>query len=153
MSEQEAGRIGHDPRWVDAILDWRGTWIAVRVALVSAYLLGGMTKLADVPAAIVEMEHFGLTPGWLWASLSIAVELIGSALVVSGRLVWLGAGALGVLTAVAALAANPFWALSGHARMMALNTFFEHVGLIAGFVLVAMVAAHAARRLHPTRFA
>jgi uncharacterized membrane protein YphA (DoxX/SURF4 family) len=153
MSKQEAARIGRDPRWVDAILDWRGTWIAVRVALVSAYLLGGMTKLADVPAAIVEMEHFGLTPGWLWASLSIAVELIGSALVISGRLVWLGAGALGVLTAVAALAANRFWTLSGHARMMALNTFFEHVGLIAGFVLVAMVAAHAARRLHPTRFA
>jgi uncharacterized membrane protein YphA (DoxX/SURF4 family) len=131
-----------DPSWVDAILHWRWTWLAARLALTSAYLLGGLTKLSDFSAAIAEQDHFGLHPGWLWASLSILVELGGSVLVLSGFLVWLGAGGLGVLTAVAMVVANNFWAMSGHARLQGANAFFEHLGLIGGFVLVALVAAH-----------
>jgi uncharacterized membrane protein YphA (DoxX/SURF4 family) len=104
-------------------------------------LLGGLTKLSDFPAAVAEQEHFGLYPGWLWASLAILVELGGSALVISGYLVWLGAGGLGVLTAIAVLVANRFWAEADDARLLAANSFFEHIGLIAGFVLVALIAA------------
>jgi uncharacterized membrane protein YphA (DoxX/SURF4 family) len=110
------------------------------LALVSAYLIGGVNKLADFSGAIAEQEHFGLQPGWLWASVTIAVELGGSLLVILGFFVWLGAGALGVLTAVAMLVANDFWTMVGHDRIMALNTFFEHLGLIAGLVLVSMRA-------------
>jgi uncharacterized membrane protein YphA (DoxX/SURF4 family) len=54
--------------------------------------------------------------------------------------VWLGAGSLGVLTAVAMLAANNFWALAGHERFMAVNAFFEHLGLIAGLVIGSICA-------------
>jgi uncharacterized membrane protein YphA (DoxX/SURF4 family) len=140
-----AARVNDDPPWIDAILDWRGTFLAARIALTSAYLLGGITKLLDFPAAMAEQQHFGLNPGRVWASLAIAVELTGSALVISGRLVWLGAGGLGVLTAIATLAANKFWTMEGQERFMALNTFFEHVGLIAGLVMVALIAAHADR--------
>jgi uncharacterized membrane protein YphA (DoxX/SURF4 family) len=135
-----------DPRWVDAILDWRWTWLLARVALTGAYLLGGVTKLANFPAAVAEQEHFGLHPGWLWAALSIVVEIGGPILVISGRWVWLGAGALGALTAVATFVANDFWNLHGQARFAATNNFFEHLGLIAGFVLAALLAEHAQRR-------
>ena len=138
-----------DPSWVNTVLNWRWTWFAARLALTSTYLLGGLTKLSDFPAAIAEQEHFGLYPGWLWASLSILVELGGSALVLSGYLVWLGAGGLGVLTSVAMLVANNFWEMSGHARLQGANSFFEHVGLIGGFVLVALVAAHRRREIAP----
>ena len=68
------------------------------------------------------------------------VEIGGSLLVVTGRLVWLGAGSLGVLTVVAMLVANNFWSMAGQDRFMALNAFFEHLGLIAGFVLVSIRA-------------
>jgi uncharacterized membrane protein YphA (DoxX/SURF4 family) len=128
------------PRPIRDILGWPSLWPLVRLALVSAYLIGGLTKLSDFDGAIAEQEHFGLHPGWLWAGLAIIVELGGSALVLAGRRVWLGAGGLGVLTAVAMLTANNFWAFEGHQRMMALNAFFEHVGLIAGLILVAMTA-------------
>ena len=133
------------PSWIGAILAWRGTGLLARIALTSAYLLGGIVKLADFPAAIAEQEHFGLYPGMVWAALAILVELGGSALVISGRLVWLGAGALGVLTAIASFLANNFWALQGPERVMAMNSFFEHIGLIAGFVLAALMAAPALR--------
>jgi uncharacterized membrane protein YphA (DoxX/SURF4 family) len=126
------------PGWVKAILASPWTWRAARLGLVSAYLIGGLTKLSDFGAAVAEQEHFGLYPGWLWAALAIAIELGGSVLVLSGRLVWLGAGALGVLTAIAMFVANDFWTMSGHDRFVQLNNFFEHLGLIAGFVLVSI---------------
>jgi uncharacterized membrane protein YphA (DoxX/SURF4 family) len=129
-----------DPSWVDAILEWRGTWFLARLGLTSAYLLGGVVKLTSFSAAIAEQEHFGFHPGWAWAMAAIVVELVGSLLVITGRLVWLGAGALGVLTAVATFAASPFWTMQGHERFVATNTFFEHLGLIAGFVMVAILA-------------
>jgi len=138
-------RIGQDPRWVDAILDWRWTWLAARIGLTGPYLLGGLVKLSDFSAAVAEQETFGLRPGWLWASLAIVIELLGPALVISGRFVWLGAGALGVLTAIATLAANDFWTMQGHERFVAMNAFFEHIGLIAGLVMAALIAVHAKR--------
>jgi uncharacterized membrane protein YphA (DoxX/SURF4 family) len=128
------------PRWISAVLAWPWTWRAARVVLVSAFIIGGITKLSDFTAAIAEQEHFGLHPGWLWAALAATVELGGSLLVISGRFVWLGAGGLGVLTAVATLAANDFWTMTGHERFMELNAFFEHFGLIAGLVLVSTQA-------------
>jgi uncharacterized membrane protein YphA (DoxX/SURF4 family) len=132
--------IDATPSWVEATLDWRWVWVAARIGLTSAYLVGGVTKLLNYSAAIAEQESFGLHPGWLWASATIIVELVGPALVISGRLVWLGAGALGVLTAIATLVANNFWTMQGHDRFVATNTFFEHIGLIAAFVLVAALA-------------
>ncbi len=110
--------------------------------MVSAFLIGGIQKLVDFPAAVAEQAHFGLQPAWLWAAAAIVVELGGSALAIVGRWVWLGAGGLGVLTAVAMLTANDFWAKTDHDRFIAVNDFFEHLGLIAGLVLVSVLSLH-----------
>lgn len=139
------------PRGVTAVLERRGTWALARIGLTSAYVLGGLTKLLDFQGAIQEQAHFGLRPPAVWAVLTILVELAGSALVISGRLVWLGAGALGVLTAVAGVVAEPFWAMRGHDQLMAANGFFERLGLIAGFVLIAVLADRAGRAHRPAR--
>jgi uncharacterized membrane protein YphA (DoxX/SURF4 family) len=135
------------PAFIRAILDWRVTWFVARVALVSAYLLGGVVKLTHFPAAVAEQAHFGMNPPELWAALTIAVELIGSTLILRGRWVWLGAGMLGVFTLLAAVTANAFWAMpQGQERFAATNAFFEHIGLIGGFALAALAAERAERR-------
>jgi uncharacterized membrane protein YphA (DoxX/SURF4 family) len=128
------------PCWVKEILFWPWLLPVSRIALVSAFLIGGIQKLVDFPSAIAEQAHFGLQPAWLWAAAAVVVELGGSALVIFGRWVWLGAGGLGVLTAVAMLTANDFWAKTGEERFMALNAFFEHLGLIAGLVVVSILS-------------
>ena len=78
-----------------AILSWPWLLPIARIALASAYLIGGIQKLVDFPGAVAEQAHFGLQPAWLWAAAAIIVELGGSALVIVGRWVWLGAGGLG----------------------------------------------------------
>jgi uncharacterized membrane protein YphA (DoxX/SURF4 family) len=128
-----------NPRWVRMILSWPWLLPISRIALVSAFLIGGIQKLVDFPAAVAEQAHFGLQPAWLWAAAAIIVELGGSALVIVGRWVWLGAGGLGVLTAVAMLTANDFWAKTDHDRFVAANAFFEHLGLVAGLVLISLL--------------
>jgi len=140
-------RAGQDPRFVDAILEWAPTWFIARLMLVGAYLLGGVVKLSDWPAAVAEQAHFGMTPPALWAGITIAIEIIGPLLILSGRLIWLGAGMLGVFTLLAAFTANAFWSMpAGPERFAATNAFFEHIGLIGGFVLAALVAEQAKRR-------
>src|SRR5712675_2395447 len=100
------------PRWIGASLAWPGLVPISRVALVSAFLIGGIQKFVDFPGAVAEQAHFGLQPAWLWAAAAVVVEIGGSLLVIFGRWVWLGAGGLGVLTVIAMLAANNFWALT-----------------------------------------
>ncbi|NIK86784.1 putative membrane protein YphA (DoxX/SURF4 family) [Rhizomicrobium palustre] len=135
-----------DPGWVDAILEWRWTWLLARVGLTSAYFIGGVNKALDFPAAVAEQAHFGMQPAVLWAGVAVVCELVAPVLIVWGRFVWLAAGALGVLTFIASLLANDFWNKTGEAHFMALNSFFEHIGLIAGLVMAALIAEHAKRQ-------
>jgi uncharacterized membrane protein YphA (DoxX/SURF4 family) len=130
-----------EPRWVTTILEWPLIWLLARLVLLSEYLFGGAAKLFDFSSAVGEQAHFGLEPAWLWASMAIVGELGGSFLILINRLVWLGAGGLGVLTVVAMLVANKFWDARGHDRVQVLNGFLERAGLVAGFVLVAMIAS------------
>ena len=108
------------------------------LGLCAAYLQGGLVKLTDFPGALREMAHFGLSPAPVYAVLVIALELIASAMILTGRLRWLGAAALALFTLAATGMALRFWELPvGQERFMAANAFFEHLGLAGGFLLVA----------------
>lgn len=108
------------------------------LGLCAAYLQGGLVKLADFPGAIGEMAHFGLSPAPLFAVGVILLELGASAMILTGWLRWFGALALAGFTLLATGIALRFWELpAGHERLMAANSFFEHLGLVGGFLLVA----------------
>jgi uncharacterized membrane protein YphA (DoxX/SURF4 family) len=112
-------------------------WIAL-LGLCAAYLQGGIVKATDFSGAIAEMNHFGLAPAAPIATAVIALELGASVMILTGFYRWLAALALGGFTLMATLIALRFWELPpGHERFMAANAFFEHLGLIGGFLLVA----------------
>ncbi len=113
------------------------------LGLCAAYLQGALNKLLDFPGAIAEAAHFGLPLPAVTAAFTIALELAGSAAVLLGR-GWLrqvGALGLGLFTLVATFIACRFWELPpGQERFMMANAFFEHLGLVGGFLLVALDA-------------
>ncbi|MCK9687144.1 DoxX family protein [Scleromatobacter humisilvae] len=111
-------------------------WLAL-LALCAAYLQGGFDKVTDFAGAIAENRHFGLEPAAPLAVATIVVELGASALVLSGIQRWAGALVLAGFTLMATFVANRFWEMTQPARFMAENGFFEHIGLVGGFVLVA----------------
>lgn len=104
------------------------------------YWTSGIAKLFDLAGALGEARHFGLEPAALVVAVTILVQIGGSLLIIVGRQAWLGAGALGVFTAIATLIAHPFWQVADPmARFHERNTFLEHVGLIGGLMLAAIL--------------
>jgi uncharacterized membrane protein YphA (DoxX/SURF4 family) len=112
------------------------------LALCAAYLQGGIVKLLDFNGAIAEAQHFGLPLAALAAGATIITELGASALILTGFYRWLGALWLAGFTLAATFIANRFWEISPPERFMVANSFFEHIGLIGGFVLVAWHDLH-----------
>jgi transmembrane protein len=127
------------PSVIARLLDNSITLLITRIAVTLPFLVGGLSKLLDWQGAQAEMLHVRLHPAWAFNLASLLTELIGSALVILNRKVWLGAGALGVFTVIATLLAHRFWDLSGEARIMQMNSFFEHWTICAAFVLVTVV--------------
>jgi uncharacterized membrane protein YphA (DoxX/SURF4 family) len=113
-------------------------WVAL-LLLVSAYLQGGIHKAAHFSSALAEMRHFGLEPAAPLALATIALELGASTLVLTGWMRWLGALLLALFTLAATFIANRFWAVPLADRFMLQNSFFEHLGLVGGFLLVAWI--------------
>ena len=107
------------------------------LGLCAAYIQGGLTKLLDFNAAVAESQHFGLPFATVAAGATIVTELAGSALILTGVYRWLGALWLAGFTLVATFVANRFWEIQLPERFMVENSFFEHLGLVGGFLLVA----------------
>jgi uncharacterized membrane protein YphA (DoxX/SURF4 family) len=111
-------------------------WLAL-LLLCAAYLQGGFDKAMDFSGAVSELQHFGVSPATPLALATIVTELGGSALILTGFYRWLGALGLAGFTLIATFIANRFWEIAPPGRFMAENGFFEHLGLVGGFVLVA----------------
>ena len=123
---------------------WIGQWITtptVRwlalLGLCAAYLQGGLDKAFDLNGAINELRHFGIAPAAPMAIATTITELVGAALILTGFYRWLGALWLAGFTLIATFLANRFWELPMPERFVSENTFFEHLGLVGGFLLVA----------------
>ncbi len=126
-----------------AILARPDVALLARIALVAPFAASGILKALDFPGATAEVQALtGLGSAGGLAVLVIATQLLGSALVIAGgRALWLGAALLAGFTVVATLLAHAFWTKMGVERMRDLTTFLEHVGLVGGFALAAILVA------------
>jgi uncharacterized membrane protein YphA (DoxX/SURF4 family) len=109
-----------------------------RLALASPFLVSGFAKLFDFAGAVDEIASLGLRPATPYAIAVILTQLGGSALFMSRRFCWLGAGILAAFTLVATLLAHPFWTFAGADRGHQAATFFEHLAIVGGFAIAAM---------------
>lgn len=120
-------------------------WIA-RICLTFPFWTSGLAKLIDFPGGVAEMARFGLEPAVAFNIATVAVQLGGSALILTGRHVWLGASALAVFTALTIPLVHHFWSLSEEPfRTIAFHTATEHVGLIGGLIGIAILSARTPR--------
>ncbi len=127
-------------REVGNILDQHWLLVWGRVAITFMFWFAGFGFLFDFPAAVGMMHSYGLEPaGWI-AGLMIFVLLVGSALVVDGRLVWLGAGMLAAFTLATIPTIHHFWTMTGDAAVQNRLESEEHVTVIGGLVLASILA-------------
>jgi transmembrane protein len=129
------------------------SWLALlaRTAVALPFLLSGIAKLADFGGATAEVRGLtGFEPAALFAVLVVVTQLGGSALLIAGgRFAWIGAAALAGFTAIATLFAHAFWLKPATERFLHQNIFFEHVSIIGGLALLAILAARSSRGARP----
>ena len=132
----------HPPAPIERLLASRSLALLARAGLTCAFWWGGLAKLLDFVGARAEAAHFfGDGIALPVAVATIAVELGASALLIGGRLQWLAAGALAVFTAAATFVAHDFWnAADAQAHFREFNAFLEHIGLVGGLALAAILA-------------
>jgi len=121
---------------------YRAVWLLAVVALTSAFWVSAITKTLDFSGAQAEVRGLtGLEPASLFAAAVIVTQLLGSVLLVlGGRRTLAGAAILSAFTLVATVLAHAWWMKDGPERARDFSVFFEHLGLIGGFVLAALSA-------------
>jgi transmembrane protein len=132
--------VGKVEREVGNILDQHWLLVWARVAITFMFWFAGIGFLLDLPATVAMMRGYGLEPAELVAGLMILVLLAGSALVIEGRLVWLGAGMLAVFTLSTIPTTHHFWTMTGAAAVENRLESEEHVTVIGGLVLASILA-------------
>jgi uncharacterized membrane protein YphA (DoxX/SURF4 family) len=126
------------PRPINRMLALPGLEALARLALASPFLISGLVKLTDFSGAMNEVAGLGLQPAGLIAAAVILAQLGGSALFLTRRTCWLGAGILAVFTVMATLLAHPFWMFEGPDRGRQTATFVEHAAIVGGLVVAAL---------------
>lgn len=134
------------PRIIAAILDSRITAFVARLLLVFMFAGSGISKLLDFPAAMAEMAQFGLNPPALFAVATIITQLAGSALILLNRASWLGAGALAIFTLLTIPLVHHFWNMQGDMAQFEFYVAIEHLSVVGGMMLVAILAHKTAAR-------
>jgi transmembrane protein len=129
------------PRWIETLLSSSMMETTARVVLTFPFWGSGLAKLLNFSGGMAEMSHFGLEPAWFYNSLTIFVQLVGSGLIITNRLTWLGAGALGVFTFLTIPIVHAFWRFEGEQAIRAFHTAGEHVGMIGALIIVSILAA------------
>jgi transmembrane protein len=114
------------------------TGLLLRLLLCSAYVWSGVTKLIAFHATANHFStRFQLPAPHAAVALTICVQLTGSAMFITGWMAAAAAVALAVFTMVATVIVYPFWKMTGVERARNTETFLEHVGLAAAFLILA----------------
>ncbi len=123
--------------FVFPILENEITWIVARVLGTFMYWYAGLGFLFNFSGAVATMTANGF-PGnpTLIAIITIAVQLIGSALVIQGRFAWFGAGMLSVFTLMTIPLVHNWWAMEGAAAIQAKLESEEHLTVVGGLIAV-----------------
>lgn len=114
------------------------TGIFLRFLLCSAYVWSGVTKLLDFNGTAKHFANrFRLPAPRAAVALTIVVQLVGSAMIITGWHASIAAIMLAVFTMAATVIVYPFWTMTGVERSRNIETFLEHVGLAAAFLILA----------------
>ena len=115
--------------------NWFG--LLARIVLTYMFWASGLAKLIDFNGGMAEMAQFGLQPAAVFNTLVIITQLCGSALIIANRYTWLGAGALGIFTALTIPLVHTFWTMEEPFRTIEFYVVMEHITVIGGLMVVA----------------
>lgn len=129
------------PVFIEVLLKSRWFVLFARLVLTFVFWSGGLAGILDFQSRALEMHHAGLAPPEVYVVAVTIVELLGTILIVTNRHAWLGAGMLGVFLALTIPIGHPFWTRPEPMRTQEFFVVLEHISLIGG-LMVAAVLGH-----------
>lgn len=133
------------PGPIAALLESTALWILARVLITFMFWWEGLQFLLHFNQVAAGINVLGLQPVWLGPALTVFMMIVGAILVLVDRFVWLGAGMLGVFTAMTIPTIHPFWKMVGPDRVANWQKFEEHLATIGGLMALAIIS-HMRRR-------
>ncbi len=130
------------PKLIACLLDQGWFAVLARIVLTFAFWGSGLAKLINFQEGVAEMAMFNLPQPVLMNVLTIITQLGGSLLIIVNRWTWLGAGALAVFTALTIPLVHHFWTMQGPDAIKAFHTAGEHVTVIGGLMIVAILSRY-----------
>ncbi|WP_438749414.1 DoxX family protein [Pararhizobium sp. O133] len=131
------------PSFIATLVNSRAFGYLARTILTYMFWASGLAKLLDFNAGVAEMAFFGLEPAPLFNIAVAVTQLGGSALIIANRWTWLGAGALGIFTALTIPIAHPFWTMQEPMKTLEFYVVMEHITVIGALMVVAWKSAPA----------
>lgn len=116
------------------------TLVIGRIVLSSFFLIAVIFGVFNFDTVVNEMIGANLPLPELFAFATIAIQLIGSILLISNfaGLTWLGAGILAIFTLLCIPIGHPFWKLAEPQRTQDFQIVLEHIALSGGLLLAAI---------------
>ena len=107
-----------------------------RILLVLLFLQSGITKAIRFQDGLGEVRGKNIPFPHLALLGTIALQIIGGALLIVGWFITPVAALLALFTLATAIVFYDFWNLQSEARAASLNGFFEHISIIGGFLIL-----------------
>lgn len=128
------------PQWIERLLASRYTNLAARIILTFMFWGSGLSIFFGFSGFVETARALGFENAELIAAATALTQLGGSALIIWGRYVWLGAGALGLFTFLTIPLVHHFWAMpDGPQKITSFHTATEHISMIGALILVAIL--------------
>ena len=128
------------PRWIVTVLESDFVWLLARVFGTFFFWFAGIGFLTNFDAAKGAVTAFGMEPVALIAGLTIFVQLVGSAMVISDRFVWFGAGMLGTFTILTVFFVHNWWTMEGAERQQHYLESQEHPTVLGGLLALSILS-------------
>jgi putative oxidoreductase len=112
-----------------------------RALMAAVFLYSGQDKLRHWRAGVEEVTGLGLPMPGLFAAATIAVQIMGGLSVLLGVGAPWGAAVLALFTAAATGLGHRFWLLHGQPARQEITTSLEHLAIVGGLLLLAIVGA------------
>ncbi|HTO34274.1 MAG TPA: DoxX family protein [Pararhizobium sp.] len=129
------------PSFLATLVNSRAFGYLARTILTYMFWASGLAKLIDFNAGVAEMAFFGLEPAPLFNIAVAVTQLGGSALIIANRWTWLGAGALGIFTALTIPIAHTFWTMQEPMKTLEFYVVMEHITVIGALMVVTWKSA------------
>ena len=128
------------PLFVQTLLQSSKLWLFYRCLMALLFLFSGFAKVINVEASFAEMQAVGLSPAWLFNYASALILVSGSYFILFNKAVWFGAGLLSVFLLLTIVIVHRFWEMSGMQAVISLYFALEHLAVIAGLIMTAMLS-------------